>query len=136
MQKKEIEENREPRKDNIMAKKAASLGKTGRIKIPDDQMDLPVTFDTAGNLLTLRQVMAPEHGSVLSVASLSPEKRAELTVKRIEAQPRFEVAMIGGGLVDKARAIEEVKAQTDIGKILTEIEQRVIQNLLEEINNK
>lgn len=119
-----------------MAKKPTSRGKTLGTKIPSEQMDLPVTFDTAGNLVTLREVMEPGHGSVLSLASLSPEKRAELTVKRIEAQPKFEVAMVGGGIVDKARAIAEVKAQTDIGKVLTEIEQRLIQNLLEEVKDE
>ena len=119
-----------------MAKKPASHAKPLGIKIPAEQMDLPVTFDAAGNLVTLRQVMAPGHGSVLSLASLSPENGAELTARRIEAQPAFEVAMVGGGIVDKERAIEEVKAQTDIGRVLTEIEQRVIQNLLEEVRDK
>jgi hypothetical protein len=119
-----------------MAKKATPHAKNHGTKIPADQMDLPVTFDATGNLVTLRQVMEPGHGSVLSLASLSPEKRAELTVMRIEAQPKFEVAMVAGGIVDKERAIEEVKAQTDIGKVLTEIEQRVIQNLLEEVAAK
>jgi heptaprenylglyceryl phosphate synthase len=114
-----------------MVKKSTAHGKTQRTKIPAEQMDLPVTFDAAGNLVTLRQVMKPGHGSVLSLASLSPERRAELTVKRIEAQSTFEVAMVGGGIVDKERALEEVKAQTDIGRVLTEIEQRVVQNLLE-----
>ena len=119
-----------------MTKKPTSRGKIPGTKIHAEQMDLPVTFDAAGNLVTLREVMEPGHGSVFSLASLSPEKRAELTVKRIDAQPKFEVAMIGGGIVDKARAIREVKAQTDIGKILTEIEQRVIQNLLDEVKGK
>jgi hypothetical protein len=118
-----------------MAKKVTPPGKSHGRTIPKEQLDLPVTFDSAGKMVTLRQVMAPGHGSVLSLASLSPEKRAELTVKRIEAQPKFEVAMIGGGLVDKARAVEEVKAQTDIGKVLTEIEQRVIQNLLDDVTD-
>ena len=44
--------------------------------------------------------------------------------------------MVGGGIVDKQRAIEEVKAQTDIGMVLTEIEQRTIENLLEEVATK
>ena len=65
--------------------------------------------------------------------SLSLEKRAELTIKRIEAQPEFEVAMVGGGLVDRERAIQEVKAQSRIGRVLTEIEELVVQNLLEEV---
>src|SRR5437867_7776188 len=98
-----------------MPKKATAPGKTHGARIPPEQLDLPVTFDAAGNLVTLRQVMAPGCGSVLSLASLSPEKRAELTVKRIEAQPAFEVAMVGGGIVDKERAIEEVKARATSG---------------------
>jgi hypothetical protein len=118
------------------ARKSAPRDKARGTKTPPEQMDLPVTFDTAGKLLTLRQVMSRGDGSVLSLASLSPEKRVEITVKRIEAQPKFEVAMVGGGIVNKERAIEEVKAQTDIGKVLTEIEQRVIQNLLEEVAAK
>ena len=60
-----------------MAKKATPHAKTHGTRIPADQMDLPVTFDVAGNVVTLRQVMEPGYGSVLSLASLSPEKRAE-----------------------------------------------------------
>jgi hypothetical protein len=115
-----------------MAKKAAIRGKTHDAKIPSKQMNLPVTFDTAGNPVTLAEVKSG-HSSVLSFASLSPEMKAELTVKRIESQPKFEVAMVGGGIVDKHRAIQEVEAQTDIGKVLVEIEGRVIQNLLDDV---
>jgi len=114
-----------------MAKKPVPRGKTHGIKIPPDQLNLPVTFDAAGNPVTLKEAVEPGHGSILSFASLSPEKKAELTAKRIELQPKFEVAMVGGGIVDKRRAIQEVEAQTDIGKVLTEIEGRVIQNLLD-----
>ncbi len=116
-----------------MAKKSATRGPAHRTRIPAEQMDLPVTFDAAGHVVTLRQVQQADRGAVLSPASLSPAKRAELTVKRIEAQPKFEVAMVDGGLVGKERAIAEVKAQTEIGKVLMEIEQRVIQHLLEEV---
>jgi hypothetical protein len=121
-----------------MAKKSKSTthGKIQGTTIPPEQMELPVTFDAGGKPVTLREVMTPGHGSVLSPASLSPAKRAELTVKRIEAQPKFEVAMVGGGIVNKERAIKEVEAQSDIGKVLTEIEQRVIQNLLEQAADK
>ena len=119
-----------------MVKKSNSPGKPQGTKIPPEQMELPVAFDATGGMVTLREVMAHDYGSVSSLSALSPEKRAELTVKRIEAQPAFEVAMVGGGIVDKERAIKEVKAQTDIGKALTEIEQRVIQNLLEVVADK
>ena len=114
-----------------MAKRASSRKKAAKTKIPNDQMDLPVSFDPDGQPVTLREAMKEGHGAVLTFASLSPEKRAELTVKRIEAQPKFELAMVDGGFVDKDRAIKEVTAQTDVGKALMEIEQRVINNVLE-----
>ena len=114
-----------------MAKRKASRAKPAVSKIPAEQLELPVTFDAAGKPVTLREAIAPGYGSVLAFASLSPEKRAELTIKRIEAQPTFEMAMIDGGIVDKSKAIQEVSSQTDIGKTLVEIEQRVINNLLE-----
>ncbi|HZE62296.1 MAG TPA: hypothetical protein VE056_00370, partial [Pyrinomonadaceae bacterium] len=46
--------------------------------------------------------------------------------KRIAQQPKFQIAMLGAGLLDQKRAIAEVKAQTSIGRALMEIEQRVI----------
>jgi len=116
-----------------MAKKPVSHAKTRGTKIPPVQLELPVAFGPGGKMVTLREVMKPGHGSVASLASLSPEKRAELTVKRIEGQPDFEMAMIGGGMVDRERAIEEVKAHSDVGRVLVEIEQRVVQNLLDEL---
>jgi hypothetical protein len=99
-------------------------------------LDLPVSFDPAGNLVTLREAMKSGYGGFISLASLSPEKRAELTVKRIEAQPKFELGMVGAGIVDKQRAIKEVKAQSEVGRVLMEIEQRVINSVLEAIPKK
>ena len=125
---------REPGRRNATPKKAAA--KALGTKIPPEQYDMPVAFGPSGHLVTLREVMRPGHGAVPSLAALSPEARAELTVRRIEAQPDFEVAMIGGGLVDRERAIREVKAHSDIGRVLTEIEQLVVQNLLEVVSAK
>ena len=116
-----------------MAKKSSSGSKTRGMKIPAAQYDLPATFGPDGNMVKLKEVMEPGFGSVMSLASLSPEKRAELTATRIAEQPKFELAMIGGGMIDRARAIQEVQAHSEIGRILIEIEQRLIQNLLDEV---
>ncbi|MFO0929651.1 MAG: hypothetical protein U0736_21950 [Gemmataceae bacterium] len=118
-----------------MAKRSVSHS-TDTILIPPEQWDMPVTFDPAGNLVTLREATQPGHAPLAPLAALSPEKQAELTVKRIEAQPDFEVAMLGGGLIDRDRAIQEVRANTDVGRVLMEIEQRVVQNLLDEVVNR
>ena len=116
-----------------MAKKPTSKTKSGVTKIPHGQLDMPVTFDATGKMVTLREVLKPGHAMFASLASLSPEKRIDLTVSRLELQPDLEIGMIGGGLIDRKRAIEEVRAGTDIGRTFVEIEQIVVQNLLEEI---
>ncbi len=99
------------------------------VNIPPEQYNLPVTFDQSGNILTLRQMLQAD-SCALSLSSLEPEKLVELTSKRIAAKPDFEIAMVGAGLVNKARALKEVAAQTDVGRLLVEIEQRVIQRVL------
>ena len=100
------------------------------VHYPDEQLDLPVTFDAAGNPVSLREVIQPGYGTIQSFATLPYDQRAELTIRRIKAQPQFEVAMIDGGLIDKARAIREISSQSSIGKALVVIEQRLIDHLM------
>jgi hypothetical protein len=99
--------------------------------IPEKQWELPASYNAEGTkMATLREVADP-NVPTMSLAELTPEQRAELVAKRIEQQRKFQIAMVGAGIVDKERAIAEVKAQSKIGRVLTEIEQRVINNMVE-----
>lgn len=106
--------------------KAKALG----TPVPQDQWDMPAGFRQSGEIATLKEVLDPKVPTV-SLAELTPEQRADLVVKRIEQQPDFNLQMVGAGTINKDRAIAEVKAQSDIGKRLIEIEQRVLNNLAE-----
>jgi len=97
--------------------------------IPDDQWDLPVSFNTAGELVTLREYAHPRT-PVFSPAQLSGEQRARVTAERIARKPHFEVGMLGVGILNKERAVVEVRGQSVAGKVLIEIEFRLIQNLM------
>ena len=101
-----------------------------RVKIPQEQWNLPVGYSTdGGKLVTLNEAVR-EKTPHLAIPSLSDEQRANLVAARIEAQPKFKLAMIGAGIVDKERAINEVRARSRVGRTLMEIEQRVIQDVL------
>jgi hypothetical protein len=52
--------------------------------------------------------------------------------KRLELQKEINLAMIGAGMIDKARAITEVKNKTKVGRLLIEIEHQMIRNLIEQ----
>jgi hypothetical protein len=98
--------------------------KTGAIQ--DRQWALPASFCAGGKgWATLRDVVDPDVPT-MTFSELSPKQRAQLVAKRIAEQPKFQIAMLGAGLLDQKRAMAEVKAQTAIGRALMEIEQRVI----------
>lgn len=90
------------------------------------QWELPASYCAGGKgWATLREVVDPEVPT-MTYSELSPVQRAELVAKRISEQPKFQIAMLGAGLIDQKRAMAEVKGQTAIGRALMEIEQRVI----------
>jgi hypothetical protein len=70
------------------------------------------------------------------LAELSPEERARLVARRIQAQPGFKISMLGVGTIDKARAIKEVTAQTKVGQVLVEIEQHLIDSLVKRARSR
>jgi hypothetical protein len=106
------------------ASKKRGVEKAGAIQ--KRQWELPTSYCADGKgWATLREVVDPDVPT-MTYSELSPEQRAELVAKRISEQPKFQIAMLGAGLLDQKRAMAEVKAQTAIGRALMEIEQRVI----------
>jgi hypothetical protein len=116
-----------------MAKLKAKAAAARIAEIPREQWDLPATYSADGDhMLPLRDLTDP-NTAALSLSQLTPNQRAELVAKRIELQPEFEIVMIGAGIIDKNRAVAEVKAQSEVGRILIEVEQRVLNNLMDQI---
>lgn len=102
------------------------------ITIPDEQWEIPASFSADGSKMASLRDVVDKNVSTMSLSQLTTDQRAELVAKRIELQPKFELAMVGAGIVGKERAIAEVKAQSDVGRVLIEIEQRLINNLIEQ----
>src|SRR5712691_1838214 len=117
------------------AKKATSKKKTSKKKsaaFPEKQWDMPAGLHADGSKhATLRDVLDPEVAT-MQLSDLTLEQRAELVVKRLALQSKIELAMIGAGMIDKARAITEVKNKTKVGQLLIEIEHQMIRNLIEQ----
>jgi hypothetical protein len=104
--------------------------------VPEKQWTMPAGFNADGiGHATLRDVVDP-HVATLQLSDLSLEQRADLVTKRLELQSQINLAMIGAGVIDKSRAITEVKNRTKVGKLLMEIEHQMIRNLLEQAQRK
>lgn len=104
--------------------------------LPEKQWEMPAGFSADGiGHATLRDVVDPDIPT-MQLSDLSLEQRAELVSKRLELQSEINLAMIGAGVIDKSRAITEVKNRTKVGKLLIEIEHQMIRNLLEQAQRK
>ncbi|HYW73269.1 MAG TPA: hypothetical protein VE961_19770 [Pyrinomonadaceae bacterium] len=105
--------------------------RTKRRPVPAKQWDLPAGFHADGvTMATLKDVVDPGKPTK-QLSDLPFEKRAELVLERLNQQPKIDLAMIGAGSIDKARAITEVRHHTKVGRLLIEIEHQMIRNLIE-----
>jgi hypothetical protein len=89
--------------------------------------EAPASYLADGaTMATLRQVADPTIPTK-NLVELSLDERVALVLRRLESQPaEFTVAIFGVGLIDKHRALYEVRTRSPIGRNLIEIEQRLI----------
>jgi len=103
---------------------------------PEKQWAMPAGFHSDDSeVASLRDVVDPTVPTK-QLSDLTLEQRAELAVKRLALQPSIQLAMIGAGMIDKERALTEVKNKTKVGRLLIEIEHQMIRNLLEQAQKK
>ncbi|HKP46338.1 MAG TPA: hypothetical protein VJT50_07040 [Pyrinomonadaceae bacterium] len=113
-------------------KTAGKKRRRRRVRFPAKQWDMPAGYCADGSgQASLRDVVDPEVAT-LQLSDLTLNQRAALVVQRIERQSTIELAMIGAGMIDKTRAITEVKNKTRVGRLLIEIEHQMIRNLIEQ----
>lgn len=99
-------------------------------KRPSKWNDHPAGFHSGGEkIATLREVRAPDVPT-MSLGELTREQRVQLVLASLRAKPdNFTIGMIGPGVINKARAIAEVQAQSRIGRTLMEIELMLLSTL-------
>lgn len=96
------------------------------------QLKLPVGIGDNGAMINLEDVLN-SGAKVRLWPELQMAQRAEITARRIELQPKFNMAFIGTGIVGKQQAIQEVKMKSEIGQRLIEIENILLTKLIAEI---
>ena len=101
----------------------------------EDHWSRPVALAPNGQWLSLREVVEKEPAR-FSFIQLTPEQQAELVAERIRQRPEYDIGILGLGVLDKKRAINEVQARTPIGCTLIEVEQRMIERLIKRAREK
>jgi len=98
--------------------------------IPPEQWKLPAGYKEDEKSLANLEEMANPEIPTLSLADVTEEKRKKVIISRLEQQPNFDISLMGAGRIKQVRAIKEVKADTAAGKVIQEIEQRIITNMM------
>ena len=98
----------------------------------EDHWSRPVAMTPDGQWISLREVVEEEPTQV-PFNYLSLEKQSELIAERIRQSPDFDVGILGQGIMDKKRAIDEVQKRTSIGRALIDVEQRMIRMLIKRV---
>lgn len=98
--------------------------------------DHPTGYHVGGTkLATLRELLEPSIPT-LSLSQLNELQWFDLVVARLQSKPDdYAIAMIGPGVIDKSRAIAEVRAGSKVGKTLMEIEHILISSLTDASSN-
>lgn len=100
--------------------------------ITDEQWAMPVTFDAAGEPVTLREY-ADGKRPFLPLAALSEDQWLALAAARIVRQAGYELSSLGSGRIGRERAVAEVRAKTELGRRLARVETRVVVHLTDEV---
>ena len=101
----------------------------------EDHWSRSVAMAPNGQWLSLQEVVEEEPAR-FSFIQLTPEQQAELVAERIRQRPKYDIGILGLGVLDKKRAINEVRALTPIGCTLIEVEQRMIERLIKRAYEK
>lgn len=104
---------------------------SGRIsKAIERELKKPAGYIFDGSrMATLGELVDPNIPTT-NLVELTEDQVINLIIKRLEMEPNdFKIAMIGIGIVDKTRAIAEVKSRTKIGRNIVEIERHLISML-------
>lgn len=103
-----------------------------REHIPERQWELVAGYRASGEMVTLREIAASSDADIRPLDDLNDDERAALTAERIGRQQQFKIGLVGVGVLDKQRAIEEVQKRSAAGRTLMNIEQRMIRMMIEE----
>jgi hypothetical protein len=96
-------------------------------KSKKSKWDQPAGYHIDGVKIATRREVRDPSVPTMSLSELTEEQRENLVVSRLLEEPEdFRIGMIGPGIINKTRAIAEIKARSRIGRTIMEIEQNLL----------
>ncbi len=105
--------------------------KIGKLNFKDYAASKPVMISSSGEFLTVKQVASSKASmGVFSLHTLSGENQKKLTLERYKLEPDFTLGILELGNYTKAQILEEIKKESDFGKLVVQVEMQYCNELL------
>lgn len=108
--------------------------KIGKMDFKDYAAKKPVSISSAGESLTLQEVMDTPKFGFVSLHSLDAEDQKKLTLERYALEPDFTVGVIGVGLYTKDEVMKEIQQMSEFGNMLVGAEMGYLSELMTTIS--
>ena len=110
--------------------------KIGKLNFKDYAAQKPVMISPSGEFLTVKEVTTKTSNQrslalhAFSLHSLSDENQKKLTLERYKLEPDFTLGIFDQGNYTKAQLIDEIKKETDLGKLAVQVEMQYCNELI------
>lgn len=96
--------------------------KIGQFEFREYAARKPVSVSPRGDFISVIDIVKQRGERLTSLHTLKLEQKIKLTLSRYELEPDFTLGIVGRGILNKNQVMEEIKAQTEFGKVAVQAE--------------
>jgi len=101
-----------------------------KLNLSKDEAKKPIGIDTKGNPVTLAEY---EKVTMLNLATLDTGQRLDLVLKRYDLEKEHKISILQGETITKKQLVEEIKAETDLGRDAVQAEMSYLTDIHSEL---
>jgi hypothetical protein len=104
--------------------------KLGHLEFKEYASKKPVAFSPEGEFITIADVAKKAEAQLGSLHTLEAGQQLKLTLERYQLEPDFKLGIIGRGMMTKHQVLDEIKNQTEFGKVAVQAEMEYCNQLI------
>lgn len=104
--------------------------KLGKLKFKEYAAKKPVTVSSQGKFISIAEVASKAETRLGSLHTLDAGQQVKLTLERYRLEPEFKLGIVGRGILTKGQVLDEIKSQTEFGKVAVQAEMEYCNQLI------
>ncbi len=104
--------------------------KLGNLEFKEYATKKPVALSPQGEFITIADVISKGEGLLGSLHALDAGQQIKLALERYQLEPEFKLGIFGRGIMKKSEVLENIKSQTEFGKVAVQAEMEYCNQLV------